>query len=257
VSDGSTDKTDEIVQKAAFEQDWIEFIRMPPHDDRQFAAKANCFNTGYKMIRSLEFDLIGNLDADLSFDSDYFEYLLVQFVKYPELGVAGTPFVQEESSVYDYRFTNIEHVSGACQLFRRKCFEEIGGYLPLKGGGIDWVAVTTARMKGWKTKTFTEKTIFHHRRIGTGKETSALIVGYSQGRKDYNFGNHPLWELLRAFYQMRFKPYVLGGFVLFLGYLMGAVRRVNRPIPHELIEFNQKEQMKRLAAKLRLKKWSV
>ena len=72
------------------------------------------------------------------------------------LGIAGTPFVEDDSH-YDYRFTNIEHVSGACQLFRRECFKEIGGYIPIKGGGIDWTAVTTARMKGWKTRTFIEK----------------------------------------------------------------------------------------------------
>ena len=60
-----------------------------------------------------------------------------------------------------------EHVSGACQMFRRRCFEEVGGYTPIKGGGIDWVAVTTARMKGWQTRTFLEKTCFHHRKMGT------------------------------------------------------------------------------------------
>ena len=74
---------------------------------------------------------------------------------------------------YDYRFTNIEHVSGACQLFRRACFEEIGGYFPIKGGGIDWTAVTTARMIGWQTRTFTDKTCLHHRPMGTGERESA------------------------------------------------------------------------------------
>ena len=60
-----------------------------------------------------------------------------------------------------------EHVNGQCQLFRRECFEEIGGYVPIKGGGIDWVAVTTARMKGWKTRSFDERVFHHHRKMGT------------------------------------------------------------------------------------------
>ena len=51
----------------------------------------------------------------------------------------------------------MDHVSGACQLFRRECFEQIGGYVQVKGGGIDWIAVTTARMKGWRTRTFVER----------------------------------------------------------------------------------------------------
>ena len=45
---------------------------------------------------------------------------------------------------------------GACQLFRTDCFTDIGGYLPHPAGGIDWIAVTTARMKGWKTRNFPE-----------------------------------------------------------------------------------------------------
>ena len=81
----------------------------------------------------------------------------------PLLGLVGTPFKEGSKPTYDYRYVNIEHVSGACQLFRRECFAEIGGYTPIKGGGIDYVAVVTARMKGWKTRTYTEKVCLHHR----------------------------------------------------------------------------------------------
>ena len=183
VSDGSTDRTDEIARAYSARHAWIEVIRMPEHDDRQFAAKVHSFNAGYRRIAGLEFDIVGNLDADLSFEPDHFEYLLGKFSRDPELGVAGTPFVEDSSSSYDYRYTNIEHVSGACQLFRRKCFKSIGGYVPIKGGGIDWVAVTTARMKGWKTRTFTERRVYHHRKMGTGK-ASLLGARYSLGRQD-------------------------------------------------------------------------
>jgi len=157
VSDGSTDDTDNIVKEYLGRYDWIELVRMPEHQDRHFAAKVICFNAGHQRLFDIDYNLIGNLDADISFEEDYFKFLLSKFDEDPGLGVAGTPFV-EGSSHYDYRFTNIEHVSGACQLFRRECFEEVGGYIPIKGGGIDWTAVTTARMKGWKTRTFIDKT---------------------------------------------------------------------------------------------------
>jgi len=161
VSDGSTDRTDEIVSQYLAGNPWIELLRrMPEHRDRHFAAKVHCFNAGYARVKDVKYDVIGNLDADISFEEDYFEFLLNKFAENPRLGVAGTPFVEDSGQVYNYKFTNIEHVSGACQLFRHECFEAIGGYIPIKGGGIDWVAVTTARMKGWKTKTFTEKNLF-------------------------------------------------------------------------------------------------
>ena len=172
VSDGSTDRTDEIVQKYLPRYPWMELVRMSERRERNFAGKATCFLAGYRKLGDLRSDIIGNLDADISFEKDFFEYSLDKFREMPELGVAGAPFT-EGGFRYDYNYVNIEHVSGPTQLFRRDCFEEIGGYLPIKGGGIDLVAVITARMKGWKTRTFTERFSVHHRPMGTGSEVSA------------------------------------------------------------------------------------
>jgi hypothetical protein len=162
----------------------------------------------------------------------------------PGLGVAGTPFV-EEGFQYNYDFVSIDHVSGACQLFRRECFEDIGGYRPIQEGGIDWVAVTTARMKGWKTRTFTEKTCRHQRKIGTSKD-GVLKARFKVGQKDYLLGSHPVWEIFRATYQMTLKPYVLGGSLILLGYVWALANRYERRIPRDLVDFRRKEQMGRL-----------
>lgn len=244
VSDGSTDRTDKIVNSYLSGNPWIKLIRLPEHRDRNFAAKVVCFNAGYEYIKNIGYDIIGNLDADISFEPDYFEFLLEKFTSIPDLGVAGTPFV-EDGFQYDYRFVNIEHVSGACQLFRRQCFEDIGGYTPIKGGGIDWVAVTTARMRGWITRTFTEKSCLHHRKIGTGK-SSVLLSRFRFGKQDYYLGGHPVWEVFRCIYQLKSKPYVIGGLMIFAGYMWACFTRLERPISDELIQFRRIEQMRRL-----------
>jgi glycosyltransferase involved in cell wall biosynthesis len=248
VSDGSTDRTDEIVQKYILGNAWIEFLRMPERRERQFAAKVQCFNAGYERIKDMSYDILGSLDADISFASDYFAFLLSKFLESPRLGVAGTPFM-EGSSHYNYRFTNIEHVSGACQLFRRECFEDIGGYVPIKAGGIDWIAVTTARMKGWTTRTFMEKTCFHHRPMGTG-HSSSIMTWFRHGRKDYFLGGHPLWEIFRSLYQMSKRPYIIGGSLLLFGYTWAFLSRVDRPISEDLMKFHRSEQMQRLKSML-------
>ena len=249
VSDGSTDCTDEIVNRYKAENNWIELIRMPEHRNRQFAAKVNCFNEGYKRIKNFKHDIIGNLDADITFEEDYIEFLLNKFAEIPELGVAGTPFVEDSfeyyKHTYDHKFASLDHVSGACQLFRRECFKAIGGYVPIKGGGIDWTAVTTARMKGWKTRTFLEKTCFHHRKLGTGN-TNSLVARFNHGYKDYYLGGHPLWELFRSFFQMTTKPYFIGGVFIFCGYVWGFLSRTERPLSEELVKFHRTEQMERL-----------
>ena len=246
VSDGSTDSTDEIVKKYAEDNTWIELTRMPEHRDRQFAAKVHCFNAGLKLLANHTFEIIGNLDADVSFDDEsYFEYLLEMFACNKRLGVAGTPFIEEGYRSYDGLFTSFTHVSGACQLFRKECFEQIGGYIPIKGGGIDWVAVTTARMKGWNTQTFTEKQFRHHRKMGTGN-SSFLMSRFRHGQKDYYLGGHPLWELFRGLYQMTRKPYIIAGLYLLAGYTFSFLTRVKRPLSPELIRFHRREQMQRL-----------
>jgi glycosyltransferase involved in cell wall biosynthesis len=248
VSDGSTDRTDQIVRDCAKGLDFIQFIRLDKNRGRNFAAKVEAFEAGRRLLAGIDYDIIGNLDADISFEPDYFEYLLARFAENPRLGVAGTAFL-EDGERYDYRFTNIEHVSGQCQLFRRQCFEQIGGYKPLKGGGIDWVAVTTARMLGWQTRTFTGKTSHHHRRMGTGN-WSGLHLHFKQGQKDYSCGNHPLWEVCRAFYQSLGKPYVLRGLLIMSGYLWASASIAKRPIPVDLIEFIRAEQLRRLREKV-------
>lgn len=249
VSDGSTDRTDEIAKRYTGKYTWIELLRMPEHRDRTFAAKATCFNAAYERLKQHDFDLIGNLDADITLPPDYYEFLLERFGERPRLGVAGTPFIEDENQPHDHsyahRLADLQHVSGGCQMFRRECFGEVGGYTPIKGGGIDWVAVTTARMKGWETRTFLERVAHHHRKMGTANR-SPLTARFRHGQEDYYLGGHPLWQLLRGTFQMKARPFVLGGLFLMLGYFWAMARRMQRPISPELVAFHRAEQVARL-----------
>jgi poly-beta-1,6-N-acetyl-D-glucosamine synthase len=244
VSDGSTDGTDEIVQRYLARYPWMEFVSMPVRKERHFAGKVHAFNAGYETVKGLGFEVIGNLDADVSFVPDHFEFLVTKMAEHPEIGVAGAPF-REGGFQYDYRFSSVENVWGGCQLFRRACYEGIGGYLPLKGGCIDHIAVLSARFHGWKTRTFPERVCGHHRKMGTAEQNN-LRAKFKLGWKDRSVGNHPLWELFRAVYQMTKPPYILGGLSLGLGYLSGLVQRIEIPISPEMVEFVRREQMQRL-----------
>jgi hypothetical protein len=225
-------------------------IQMPQRRDRNFAAKVHSFNAGYERIKSLDYELIGNLDADISFDEDYFAFLVSGFAEDPALGVAGTIFREEGYSSETDSFEGHKHVSGQCQLFRKRCFKEIGGYIPHRAGGIDWMAVTTARMMGWKTKSFREKSFFHHRHLGMA-ERSALSAMFSYGEKDYYLGGHPVWELFRVAYRMTKRPYLIGGLALGLGYGWAWARQIERPVSNELMRFHRREQMRKLRAILK------
>jgi glycosyltransferase involved in cell wall biosynthesis len=216
VSDGSTDGTDEIVQKYARAYSWIELVRLPERGDRHFAGKVYAFNAGYAKMADERYDIIGNLDADIAFDATYFAFLLSKFAANARLGVAGTPFVENRDSG------------------RRREY-----------GGIDLIAVITARMKGWETRSFLEKTCTHHRAMGTAQQ-HALMVAYRGGRGDFMLGGHPLWEFCRCIYQMTRRPYVLAGLYRLAGFTQAMASRADKLVATDVVRFRRAEQMKRL-----------
>ena len=95
---------------------WIELIHMPQRRDRSFAAKVQAFNAGYERVKDLDYEIIGNLDADISFDKDHFEFLTRRFSEDPSLGVAGTVFREETFSSEKDSFAGrgTSRVSASC-----------------------------------------------------------------------------------------------------------------------------------------------
>jgi glycosyltransferase involved in cell wall biosynthesis len=258
VDDGSTDETPQIAAKYVKAHPWIELVHRPKRSDRSFAGKAYAVQAGWERVQDLDFEVVGNLDADVSFGSDYMAFVMERFEADPALGVGGTPFTEEGG--YDSTRDSFEgpnYVAGPCQLFRRACWQDIGGYVPNKAGGVDWIAVMTARMKGWTVRAYPERRFHHHRSMGTAQR-SQLSSMYSYGEKDYYLGGSPLWQLFRCAYRMAKRPYIMGGLALGTGYFTAALRRMPRAVSPELMRFHRAEQMEKLkgvfGSLLRLKK---
>jgi GT2 family glycosyltransferase len=249
VDDGSSDGTAEVVAARAQGQAWIELLRMPPRAVREFAGKVRAFEAGRARLGGVDYAVIGNLDADITLEPRHFELLLAHFADEPRLGVAGSPYAEDparpQRHSYAHAGANLEHVSGACQLFRRECYEAIGGYPALPGGGIDTAAGLAARAIGWHTRTYTEAVCLHHRPVGTA-ERGRLAARFQRGVRAWMFGGHPAWELLRGLVDMRRQPFVLMGAAHLAGYGWAAWRAVPRAVPPALVAQHQREQLLRL-----------
>ena len=249
VSDGSTDGTDDIVRRYTH-VGWLRLLRLPGDGPRNFAAKVRAFEAGLALLQDVPCDVIGNVDADVSFPPDFFAYLLDQFAADPKLGVAGTHYVEGDFHSFRDSFINPAHVNGQCQLFRRACFEDIGGYVPIEGGGIDWVAVTTARMKGWTTRSFGERVFEHHRKMGTAGGTE-LMARYRYGKKDYKLGGILSGRFFAPSIRPRRNRILLVASFYYVVHSLCVVRS-KRPVSRELMAFLQKrEQLERMKSALR------
>jgi biofilm PGA synthesis N-glycosyltransferase PgaC len=250
VSDGSIDATEAIVEKYVAAVPFIKLLRREGNREREFGSKVEAFRIGYQAIADVTHEFVGNLDADVSFPADYFEQLLHHFRQDKQLGICGGLIVELIEGKFVAQKMSLNSVAGAVQMFRRECYEDIGGYVGIKGGGIDAAAEITARMHGWKVRTFSDLPVWHHRRVVTG---SSSIVGarFRQGASNYQLGYHPLFHLASCLSRMGERPYVLGSASMLCGYLWSILKRPQRVLPPEVQRYLQKEQISRLTDAIR------
>ncbi|SRR5579871_311030 len=254
VSDGSTDETDTIVARYAAEFKFIQLYRLTLDHPRNFAAQAYAINAGISKLVQEDFEFIGNLDADITLAPSYFANLLQKFSDDPRLGLGGG-LIHERCSdgVFRSRRDNrVSSVAHAVQLFRRACFQDVGGgYLPLPFGAPDTYAEVTARMRGWHVSSFPDLEALHHRATGSA---GGLVRGcFRQGRMDHSLGTLPLFEICKVLRRVNLNPRVIGAAARLMGFLFSYYRGDKRAVPDEFIAFFRHEQSTRLLNLFRIK----
>lgn len=251
VSDGSVDKTDEIIQRYAEKHDFIRFVRVTRPPGRSFRTKVMALQEGMKLLEGIPSKFIGNLDADISIAPSYFSDLMTKFEREPGLGIAGGFVYEEEGGVFRSRSSNrVYSVAHAAQLVRRECYEAIGGYAVLEYGGEDWHAQTTARMMGWSAEAFPELGIYHHRHTGEGG--NLVRHKFRQGRMDYSLGSDPIFEIFKCLQRVGEKPLFLGSFARLAGFFWSSMLREKRPVSDKFIAFLRDEQRKKTRSLLHI-----
>lgn len=245
VSDGSVDRTDEIVNAYADKHDFIRFLRMQRAPGRSFGRKVLALRAGCELLGDLKFDFIGNLDADVSVEATYFEDLMARFESNPSLGIVGGFVCEQSDGEFQSRRANrVYSVAHAAQLVRRECYEAIGGYAVLEYGGEDWYAQVSAQIKGWTVAAYPELKILHHRH--TGEADNLVRHKFRQGRMDYSFGSDALFEVLKCLQRVPEKPFIIGSSARLMGFFWSYIRRDQRPVSDEFVAFLRKEQKQKI-----------
>jgi poly-beta-1,6-N-acetyl-D-glucosamine synthase len=246
VSDGSTDKTDEIVQSYATKHEFICFVRVQRPPGHSFGSKGIALRAACKVLEGASYDFIGNIDADIAVEPFFFETLMDHFERDPQLGLAAGFLYEEQGGDFRSRAANrVDSVMHAAQLVRRECYEAIGGYSVFKYGGEDWYAQQCAKMKGWHAAAIPALKAFHARH--TGAAINLLRHRFRLGRLDYSFGSDPVFEFLKCGVRVMEKPRFTGAAARFLGFTWCFVRMEKRPVSNEFVAFLRKEQREKIS----------
>ena len=247
VSDRSTDRTDDIIRKYEEKYRFIKLLHRGKQENRNFGSQVRSINMGYEFIKrtQIHYEYIGNLDADISLVPDYYEEIIKKFELNGKMGLAGGYIYEKDTDEFKVRkHNNMNSVAHGIQMFRRECFEEIGGYREMPYGGPDWVAEVLARKNGWEVKAFPNIKVFHHRH--TLSEEGKLRGRYRQGLMDYSVGSLFMFEIFKCIRRFDAKPYVLGGLCRLGGFLNGMISGEKRAVPEDFVTYLQKEQICRL-----------
>jgi poly-beta-1,6-N-acetyl-D-glucosamine synthase len=245
VSDGSTDRTDEIVASYAAASGFMRLIRMERTEGHSFGAKVRALKRGIAELASDDYSFLGILDSDIAFEADYFESVLEEFGKDPSLGIAGGNIVQYVDGALERRIKSMNSVAGAVQLFRRECFEATGGFPEIEFGGEDSAIEIEARMLGWEVRTLPELEVIHYGYVGRGAG-GRLKARVKYGKMFFMLGYHPLFQALRLLFRISEKPFLIGSIAEMVGFIEARLRFRRPALKAEIVRFLRREQMTRL-----------
>jgi poly-beta-1,6-N-acetyl-D-glucosamine synthase len=243
VNDGSKDRTRDIIEEAGRSYPWIHGVHREDRGYRKWGAGIiEAFYSGFNALRCSNWDFMSKLDGDLSFEPGYFESALEKFRENQKIGIGGGRLYHFESGRKIIEACPSFHVRGGAKIFRRACWEAIGGLWV--GPGSDTVDEVKANMLGWTTMSFPELEMLHHRPTGSSWGNWGGLV--KDGKVDYVYGSHPAFLTAKSAVRLFRRPYVVGSVALVYGYVAAYLQRIPQVDDPELIRYLRRQQLARL-----------
>ena len=227
VNDGSKDSTGTIAEAAARKHGWIKVIHREKGPRRVGPGVIEAFYAGMKTVDLRDFDYVCKLDGDIEFQPHYFEEMINRFEENPRLGTASGKCYIPVDGQFVLERSGDEFSHGVAKLYRRECFEEIGGFVrEVMWDGID---CHRCRMLGWQAVSYRDEDlkILHLRQMGSSHKS--IFHGRTRwGRGQHFMGTHPLYMVGITAYRMLERPWILGGLCILFGYMKAMVKGQNQ-----------------------------
>jgi hypothetical protein len=182
------------------------------------------------------------LDGDLSFDEYYFESLLGLFEREPRLGIAGGCVYSMQGGEARLERQPRFHVRGATKMYRRACWEALGGLL--RAPGWDTLDEVKAHMKGFTTRSVGSLRVVQHK--PTGSADGSWRNAVKNGRANWVAGYHPLYVTAKCVRRLFQRPYLIGAVGVMSGFVAGGIAKMPRVADPELIDYLRRQQLNRL-----------
>jgi len=253
VNDGSSDGTGNCVDAFAREHDWISVVHRPDRGCR--ASGVGVVESVLEGIAALsvsDWEFLVKLDADLTFDNRYFERCFACFEADPQLGIGGGRIcvLRDGVPVTEFPGDPRFHVRGATKIYRRACWDQIGGVV--RSTGWDTIDELMANQRGWGTYTFNDIYLIQHRE--TGRAEARWRDYIKNGRANYLTGYHPLFMFLKCSRRLFSKEGPVCAIGLGIGYLSAWARRQPRAVNADFLRYVRRQQLNGLLGRQSL--WS-
>lgn len=216
VNDGSTDKTEEIVQSFVIKYPFIALVNKT--SDAIHLPGSKVIQAFQKGLENLDenFDIIAKLDADLIFPKNYFETIIKHFQSDEKIGmVGGFCYIEKDGDWILENLTDKDHIRGALKAYRKETFHQIGGLRPQMGW--DTVDELLCKYYGWKVITDESLHVKHLKPTGASYDKTAR---YKQGEAFYTLG-YGFWITAIASLKLAMRK---GKLLLFSDYFKGFWR---------------------------------
>ncbi len=244
VDDGSTDKTPEILAEYASKHEFITVLTRKNRGHRSVGPGViEAFYFGYDQIELEEYGFICKLDLDLIMPEQYFETLIQRMNDNPRIGnCSGKPYyVDKQTGKLVSEGCGNENAIGASKFYRRRCFEEIGGFIrQVMWDGIDG---HRCRQLGWIAVSWDEPELrFTHLRPMGSSQKNIISGRMRHGFGQYYMGTGFVYMLASAVFRLFHPPYFIGGMAMFWGYIKSAASQLPRFEDKELRQFINRYQ---------------